>query len=53
MGCFDLRNLDGTKLHASVKYTNLTLLERESTLIIERRPALIPALRNGVPAPEV
>lgn len=38
-GYFDVRNLDGAKLHASAKHNDLTLLERSSTLLIERKSA--------------
>ena len=41
-GYFDLRKLDGTKIHSSAKQTKLTLLESAKTLLIERRPALLP-----------
>ena len=36
-GYFDLRLLDGTKIHASANYKKLKLLERANTLLIERR----------------
>ena len=42
-GYFDIRTLDGTKLHASAKYNDLVLLERASTLLTERRSARIDA----------
>lgn len=50
-GYFDLRKLDGTKIHASAKAKELSLLERAKTLLIERRAALIPSLTEGVSAP--
>ena len=36
-GYFDIRKLDGTKIHASVKYTNFQLLEKRKTKLTERR----------------
>jgi len=36
-GYFDLRLLDGTRIHASANYKKLKLLERANTLLIERR----------------
>jgi hypothetical protein len=38
-GYFDLRKLDGTRIHASASCKKLTLLESASTLLIERRIA--------------
>ena len=38
-GYFDLRMLDGTKIHASVSYKKLKLLEKASTVLIKRRYA--------------
>lgn len=38
-GYFDLRTLDGTKVHAAASHKALTLLERASTTLTERRPA--------------
>lgn len=38
-GYFDLRTLDGTKIHPAVSHKTLTLLERASTTLTERRPA--------------
>ena len=43
-GYFDVRLLTGEKINASVKYTNLKLIERFKTL----RIALLPALTDGV-----
>ena len=37
-GYFDLRKLDGTKVHPAASYKTLTLLERASTTLTERRP---------------
>ena len=45
-GYFDLRSLEGIKLNASVKYTELKLLESFTTNLIERRVASSPAYRN-------
>lgn len=36
-GYFDLRKLDGTKVHASASYKKLKLLESANTLLCERR----------------
>ena len=36
-GYFDIRKLDGTKVHAGIHYRNLKLVERVNTRIIERR----------------
>jgi len=36
-GYFDLRTLDGTKIHASADYKKISLLEKASTLLCERR----------------
>ena len=36
-GYFDLRKLDGTKIHASANYKKLKLLEKPKTLLCERR----------------
>ena len=38
-GYFDLRHLDGTKVHASASYKKLKLLSRASATLTERRPA--------------
>ena len=38
-GYFDLRLLDGTKVHPSASYKKLKLLERAKTTLTERRPA--------------
>lgn len=45
-GYFDLRKLDGTRIHASAKMKELTLLENANTILIERRTA-IPPLPEG------
>ena len=36
-GSFDIRLLDGTKVHAGVSYKKLKLLEKSKTILIERR----------------
>ena len=36
-GSFDIRKLDGTKISAGVSYKKLNLIEKASTLLIERR----------------
>lgn len=36
-GCFDIRKLDGVRVHASVNYKNLRYLECRKNYIIERR----------------
>jgi N6-L-threonylcarbamoyladenine synthase len=36
-GYFDLRKLDGTKIHASAKATEISLLERAQSFLIERK----------------
>lgn len=41
-GYFDLRTLDGTKVHASASYKQLTLVQKASTVLVERRAALPP-----------
>ena len=38
-GYFDLRHLDGTKVHASASWKQLKLLSRDNTILTERRPA--------------
>ena len=50
-GYFDIRKLDGTKIHASAKVKDLTLLECANTLLAERNTALLPALKDGVSGP--
>ncbi|MBA7510938.1 hypothetical protein ES705_02927 [subsurface metagenome] len=50
-GYFDLRKLDGTKIHASAKAKELSLLERAKTLLIERKATFLPSLTEGVSAP--
>lgn len=41
-GYFDIRTLSGEKIHSSVKWQNLKLVERAKTLILERRNQRIP-----------
>lgn len=38
-GYFDLRHLDGTKMHVSASWKQLKLLSRDNTTLTERRPA--------------
>jgi hypothetical protein len=38
-GYFDLRLLDGTRVHASVSYQKLSLVQKASALLVERRAA--------------
>jgi len=39
-GSFDIRKLDGTKINAGISYKKLTLLERATNILIERRMAV-------------
>jgi N6-L-threonylcarbamoyladenine synthase len=41
-GYFDLRALDGTKIHASASYKKLKLISKANTLLTERRTAIPP-----------
>ena len=41
-GYFDLRLLDGTKVHASASYKKLRLVQRASASLVERRAAFAP-----------
>jgi hypothetical protein len=41
-GYFDLRMVDGTKIHPSVSYKQISLIERAKTLLTERRQAAHP-----------
>jgi len=53
-GYFELRKIDGTKIHASAKAKELTLLERAKTLLIERRgAALLPHPMEGASEPKI
>ena len=48
-GYFDLRLLDGTRVHASASVKKLRLLERAKTLLVERRTGdFLPHLKKGV-----
>jgi len=50
-GYFDLRKLDGTKIHSSANYKDLVLLESAGTFLIERRSAFLSSLSEGVSKP--
>jgi 5-methylcytosine-specific restriction endonuclease McrA len=41
-GYFDLRSLDGTKIHTSASYKKLGLIQRASACLVERRAAFPP-----------
>ena len=41
-GSFDIRLLDGTKVHAGISYKKLKLVQPRQTLLIERREAVPP-----------
>jgi hypothetical protein len=41
-GYFDLRALNGTKIHASVSYKKLTMVQKASALLVERGAAFPP-----------
>ncbi|GAC1376559.1 MAG: hypothetical protein NVSMB44_45450 [Ktedonobacteraceae bacterium] len=41
-GYFDLRRLDGTKIHASANHKQLKMVQRASTCLIERRSGIPP-----------
>jgi len=47
-GYFDIRTLSGEKIHSSAKWSNLKLLEKAKTLMLESRNQLIPLHLNGV-----
>ena len=47
-GYFDLLMLDGTKVYASAKAKDCSLLERAKTLLIKKRQALLSALKSRV-----
>ena len=50
-GYFDIRKLDGTKVHASASYKKLKLLSKTTSLLCERRQAASsPQLKQGVSA---
>lgn len=44
-GYFDLRLLDGRKVHASALYKKLQLIQKTSNILIERRMALPPTTK--------
>lgn len=50
-GYFDVRKLDGTKVHSSAKVKECTLIESAHTFLTERKMALLPALKSGVSEP--
>ena len=53
-GYFDLRLLDGTRVHAAASVKKLRLLERAKTLLVERRTGdFLPHLKKGDPSPNV
>jgi hypothetical protein len=41
-GYFDLRTLDGTKIHASASYKKLKIVQRATTFLVERRCGIPP-----------
>lgn len=41
-GSFDVRTLDGTKLSAGISYKKLSLIERQKSILTERRAVLFP-----------
>jgi len=41
-GYFDLRLLDGTKIHASANYKKLAVVQKASALLVERRSGILP-----------
>jgi RRXRR protein/HNH endonuclease len=43
-GYFDLRRLDGTRLHTSASYKKLALIQRASACLVERRAAFPPVV---------
>ena len=48
-GYFDIRKLDGTKVHAGIHYRNISLVERTNTRLIDRRkPVSLPPEEAGV-----
>lgn len=51
-GYFDLRLLDGTKIHASASSKKLRLVQRASTYLIERRGG-VPPTPHGAGIPPV
>ena len=52
-GYFDLRTLDGTKIHASASYKRLAIVQKATTLLIERRGGIPPTPEGaGILPPE-
>lgn len=51
-GYFNLRKLDGTKIHTDANVKGIALLENSNTFLVEllRRGTLLSVLKNGVPA---
>ena len=50
-GRFDLRTLDGTKVSPSASHKKLTILQKSSNILTERRPrGSSPGLKSGVSA---
>ena len=48
-GYFDIRKLDGTKVHPAIHFWKLTLVERTNSRLIERRkPVPLPPIEAGV-----
>ncbi|MDA8140746.1 MAG: HNH endonuclease [Desulfobacteraceae bacterium] len=50
-GAFNLRTLAGETVHTDARVRDIELLQSATTYLIERRPAFLPALKNGVPMP--
>ncbi|GLV54441.1 hypothetical protein KDH_12880 [Dictyobacter sp. S3.2.2.5] len=46
-GYFDLRTLDGTKVHASASYKKVTIVQKATTSLIERRSSIPPTLEGA------
>lgn len=52
-GYFDLRKVDASRIHPSVNYKKLSLLERAKTFLTEKRVRFIPSLTEGVSAAQI
>ena len=53
-GYFDIRKLDGTKIHAGISYKKLKFLEPKQNYITERRTAIPPRpIEDGVSLPNI
>ena len=52
-GYFDLRKVDGSRIHPSVNYKKLSLLERAKTFLTKKRVGLLPSLTEGVSAAQI